>query len=117
MQTKTITGFIISVVPIVAGGNTLYAFTLMKEKRQYAEWKDEVYAAVFVADGSKEADLGPIGISPLTLRMSFLARGTEVDVVVESDDDVPVAATFNEDLVFKVVSVSRKIRSERMRPD
>ncbi len=92
-------------------GNTVYVFTLMKAERQYMEYDDEVYDAVFVArpeptDGT---------LSALTLQLIGLKEKQEVLVHVDFEEEIPVAASVTAKRQVRVTEIERVSANRRGR--
>jgi hypothetical protein len=92
-----ITGTVIWIRPVVANGNTAFVFTLMKQKREYLEWDDEVFDAVFVAapTNRKPGLVAGMGsdtneVSDLAVQMACVEKGAKITVEIGDNVKVPV---------------------------
>ena len=78
-------GKITTLTQLVVEGNTVFVFTLMKKERDFTEWADEVYDAVFVLHQKLDDRL-----SSSILVLATASEGSRVSVHIDSDNPVPV---------------------------
>lgn len=87
MANKELSGTIRNITPVVVDGNTIYLFNLVKKEREYLEWDDEVYDAVFFAEGSENGFPNEV-----VLFLAFCKNeGAEVKIKIESKKAIPTA--------------------------
>ena len=83
-----LTGIIKQLEPVIAGGNAIHCFTLVKKPAKYMEDKDEMYAAIFIEKIWEYVGPSSFMPSPLAIQLALLKPGAKVEVTIESEQEV-----------------------------